>query len=112
MEGARPPRLLDRLREAVRVRHYSIRTEEAYVNWARRFILFHHKRHPSSMGVEEVNSFLTHLAVSEHVSASTQNRALSAIFFLYRHVLDDPIPWLTGRRARGSTASASTRVGS
>ncbi|HEV8659189.1 MAG TPA: phage integrase N-terminal SAM-like domain-containing protein [Thermoanaerobaculia bacterium] len=94
-EAAKPPRLLDRLREAVRVRHYSIRTEEAYVNWARRFILFHDKRHPSSMGVEQVNAFLTHLAVNENVSASTQNQALSAIFFLYRHVLDDPLPWIT-----------------
>ncbi len=90
-----PPRLLDRVRQAIRVRHYSIRTEEAYVQWSRRFILFHHKRHPSSMGAEEVNAFLTHLAVEEHVSASTQNQALSAILFLYKNVLDDPLPWLS-----------------
>ena len=94
-EGTRPPRLLDRLREAIRVRHYSIRTEESYVGWARRFILFHNKSHPSSMGAVEVNAFLTHLAVNDNVSASTQNQALSAILFLYKHVLDDPLPWLS-----------------
>ena len=66
-----PPRLLDRLRQAIRVRHDSIRTEEAYVQWSRRFILFHHKRHPSSMGADEVNAFLTHLAVEDNVSVST-----------------------------------------
>ncbi len=88
-------RLLDRVREAIRVRHHSIRTEEAYVQWARRFILFHNKRHPSSMGAEEVNAYLTHLAVAQNVSASTQNQALSAILFLYRNVLDDPLPWLS-----------------
>jgi hypothetical protein len=77
-----PPRLLDRMRDAIRVRQYSIRTEEAYVHWARRFILFHHKRHPSSMGADEVNAFLTHLAVNDNVSASTQGQALSAILFL------------------------------
>lgn len=66
-----PPRLLDRVREAIRVRHYSRRTEEAYVGWIRRFILFHHKRHPSAMGAVEVNAFLTHLAVAENVAAST-----------------------------------------
>jgi integron integrase len=93
-QAAKPPRLLDRLREAIRVRHYSIRTEEAYVHWTRRFILFHNKRHPASMGAVEVNDFLTHLAVNGNVSASTQNQALSAILFLYRHVLDDPLPWL------------------
>jgi integron integrase len=94
-EEAKPPRLLDRLRQAIRVRHYSIRTEETYVQWARRFILFHRKRHPSSMGAEEVNAFLTHLAVTINVSASTQNQALSAILFLYRNVLDDPLPWMS-----------------
>jgi integron integrase len=93
-QAAKPPRLLDRLREAIRVRHYSIRTEEAYVQWTRRFVLFHNKRHPASMGAVQVNDFLTHLAVNGNVSASTQNQALSAILFLYRHVLDDPLPWL------------------
>lgn len=87
-------KLMDRVREAVRVRHYSRRTEEAYVSWARRFVLFHHKRHPAAMGADEVNAFLTHLAVEGSVSASTQAQALSALVFLYRHVLDDPLPWL------------------
>ena len=94
MEPPKPPRLLDRVRNAIPVRQYSIRTEEAYVHWTRRFILFHNKRHPSSMGAEEVNAFLTHLAAGAQVSASTQGQALSAILFLYRHVLDDPLPWL------------------
>ncbi len=89
-----PPRLLDRVRDAIRVRHYSIRTEDAYVGWAKRFILFHGKKHPSAMGAEEVNAFLTHLAVEGKVSASTQAQALSALLFLYRHVLDDRLPWL------------------
>lgn len=89
-----PPKLLDRVKAAVRVRHYSRRTEEAYVMWIRRFILFHRKRHPSAMGAEEVNAFLTSLAVDSHVSASTQNQALSALLFLYRAVLEDPLPWL------------------
>ena len=89
-----PPRLLDRLRAAIRTRHYSRRTEESYAGWTRRFILFHRKRHPASMGADEVNAFLTHLAVTQHVSASTQAQALSALVFLYRHVLEDPLPWL------------------
>jgi integron integrase len=88
------PKLLDRLREAIRTRHYSQRTEEAYLMWAKRFILFHNKRHPSSMGAEEVNAFLSALALHDRVSASTQNQALNALLFLYRHVLQDPLPWL------------------
>lgn len=83
----RPPRLLDQLRDALRTRHYSFRTEEAYVRWARRFILFHGKRHPKEMGAEEVVAFLSHLAVESEVSASTQNQALSALLFLYRVLL-------------------------
>jgi integron integrase len=86
-----PPRLLDRVRAAVRVRHYSLRTEETYVGWIRRFILFNGKRHPSSMGAEEINAFLSHLAVEGRVSATTQNQALSAIMFLYRDVLDEKL---------------------
>lgn len=81
------PKLLDQLRYAIRRLHYSIHTEKAYVDWNRRFILFHGKRHPREMGVREVEQFLTHLAVNEHVAASTQNQALSAIVFLYKHVL-------------------------
>ena len=81
------PRLLDRVRHAIRARHYSLRTEEAYVGWIRRYILFHGKRHPSEMGEPEINAFVTHLAVEGPVSASTQTQALSALLFLYRHVL-------------------------
>src|SRR5712691_4452550 len=88
------PRLLDQVRNVLRVRHYSPRTEESYVYWIKRFIFFHGKRHPSSMGADEVNSFLTHLAVDDEVSAPTQNQALCAILFLYRNVLEDPLPWL------------------
>ena len=81
------PRLLDQVRQACRVRHYSIRTEQAYVDWIRRFILFHAKRHPLEMGAAEINQFLTHLAVAGHVSASTQNQAFSALLFLYPKAL-------------------------
>ncbi|HVN79816.1 MAG TPA: integron integrase [Terriglobia bacterium] len=81
------PRLLDQLRAAIRVRHYSIRTEESYVRWVREFILFHHKRHPEDLGEAEVSRYLTHLAVNHKVTASTQNQALSALLFLYRNVL-------------------------
>lgn len=88
------PKLLDRMRAEIRVRHYSIRTEEAYVDWARRFILFHNKRHPKEMGAEEVRDFLSHLAVERNVSASTQNQAKSALLFLYRDVLNIELPWL------------------
>lgn len=89
------PKLLDRMRDLLRALHYSIRTEKAYVQWARRFILFHRKRHPDSMGAAEVNEFLTHLAVERQVSASTQGQALAAILFLYRDVLGQELPWLT-----------------
>ena len=83
----REPKLLDRLREALRSRHYSRRTEQTYVMWGKRFILFHNKRHPADMAEPQINAFLTHLAVKEKVSASTQNQALSALLFLYRHVI-------------------------
>src|SRR5207253_1073806 len=82
------PRLLDRVRSACRVRHYSLRTEDAYHDWIKRFILFHGKRHPSEMGAAEINAFLTHLAVDGHVAASTQNQAFSALLFLYQKVLE------------------------
>ena len=81
------PKLLDQVRFAIRTKHYSIRTENAYATWIKRYILFHKKRHPSDMGELEVGQFLTHLAVNDHVSASTQNQALCAIVFLYKHVL-------------------------
>ena len=83
----RPPKLLDQLRTAIRVRHYSPRTERAYVSWVARFILFHKKRHPGQMGPREVERFVTHLATVNRVSSSTQRQALSAILFLYRNVL-------------------------
>lgn len=89
-----PPKLLTRMREHLRMRHYSIRTETAYVDWARRYILFHSKRHPQDMGGDEVEAFLTHLAVDRHVSASTQNQAKAALLYLYKEVLQIQLPWL------------------
>src|SRR5205809_1444674 len=80
-------KLLDRVRNAIRARHYSRRTEEAYAMWIRRFIVFHGKRHPSDMGGDEIARYLAWLAVDRRVSASTQNQALSALLFLYREVL-------------------------
>lgn len=88
------PKLLDQVRDRIRVKHYSIRTETQYVQWIKRFILFHGKRHPQDMGAVEVEAFLTHLAVAGNVSASTQNQALSALLFLYREVLQIELPWL------------------
>jgi integron integrase len=90
------PRLLDRLREALRARHYSRRTEAVYVMWARRFIRHHRLRHPNEMGEPEVRAFLGHLAVTDRVSASTQNQALAALLFLYEHVLERPLPRVDG----------------
>jgi integron integrase len=89
-----PPKLLDRVRAEIRVRHYSIRTEEAYIDWVRRFIFFHHKRHPADMGAEEVGAFLSYLATERQVSSSTQNQAKSALLFLYQKVLGVELPWL------------------
>jgi len=91
---SRAPRLLEQLRDEIRFRHYSIRTEQAYLGWVKRFILFHGKRHPRDMGAEEVTRFLTHLAVQGNVAASTQNQALNAILFLYREVLKIELAWL------------------
>jgi hypothetical protein len=89
-----PPRLLDQVRNALRVRHRSARTEKAYLHWITRFIRFHGIRHPRELGKEAVSAFLSDLAVSRRVSASTQAQALSALLFLYRHVLGTPLPWL------------------
>ncbi|WP_297575917.1 phage integrase N-terminal SAM-like domain-containing protein [uncultured Deefgea sp.] len=86
--------MLDVVREKLRVRHYSLRTEQQYINWVQRFLRFHHHRHPREMGAAEVTAFLTHLTVDGGVSASTQNQALSALLFLYRQVLDVSLPWL------------------
>jgi integron integrase len=88
------PKLLDDVRNLIRTRHYSYRTEEAYLNWIRRYILFHGKRHPAEMGAAEVGEFLTHLAIKREVAASTQNQALAALLFLYKNVLKQDLPWL------------------
>jgi integron integrase len=89
-----PPKLLDRVRQALQTRHYSRRTIKTYVGWIRRYILFHRKRHPAEMGAGEVTQFLTALAVERKVAASTQNQALGALLFLYREVLEQDLPWL------------------
>src|SRR5215813_3481261 len=86
--GPRPqPKLLERARDIIRLKHYSIRTERTYLNWMRRYILFHHKRHPQEMGPAEIEAFLTHLAMAGNVARSTQNQAFKALLFLYREVL-------------------------
>ena len=89
----RPPaKLLDRVRYLIRVKGYSIRTEQSYADWVRRFILFHNKRHPQDMGKDEIEAYLTHLAVNRHAAPSTQNQAFNALLFLYRHVLEIEFP--------------------
>ena len=88
------PRLLDRVRDAIRVRHYSYRTEQQYVAWIRRFIVFNGRRHPRELGGPEVEAFLSHLATERHVAAATQAQALAAVLFLYKHVLRVDLPWL------------------
>ena len=88
------PKLLDQVRDKMRVKHYSIRTEQTYTDWIKRYIYFHDKRHPAEMGAEEVEAFLTHLEVAGKVAASTQNQAKSALLFLYREVLGSELPWL------------------
>ena len=95
-EPMHKPELLDRVRAVARVRHLSLRTEQAYSDWIRRFILFHHKRHPEQMGAEEIRQFLSHLAVEGKVAASTQNVALCALLFLYRDVLGVDLPYVEG----------------
>jgi integron integrase len=93
--------LLDQVRNQIRILHYSIRTEEAYINWIKQFIIFHNKRHPDEMGAAEISRFLSYLARERNVAASTQNQALSALLFLYREVLDKPIDWIDNvERAR------------
>lgn len=90
----RKQKLLDKVRNAIRTRHYSYRTEQTYVAWIRRFIRFHGYRHPTDMGGADVEAFLTDLAVNRHVSAATQGQALAALLFLYKHVLNIDLPWL------------------
>ena len=87
-------KLLDQVREVLRVKHYALRTEEVYVLWIKRYIFFHQKRHPREMGASEVQAFLSDLAVRQHVSASTQNQALNALIFLYHEVLHLPLEWM------------------
>lgn len=101
---SRPKKLLDQVRDVLRLKHYSYRTEQSYVNWIRRYILFHNKTHPREMGVPEIEAFLTHLAVKENVAASTQNQAFSALLFLYQAVLklplDDSINAVRAKRSK------------
>ena len=97
---AQPPKLLDRVAAKMRLLHYSKRTEGAYVDWIKSYILFHNKRHPREMGAPEIEAFLTHLAVEGNVAASTQNQAFSAILFLYQKLLEIELPKLNALRAR------------
>ena len=94
--AAKPPRLLDQVRDTVRRKHFSLRTEQTYVHWIKRFILYHGKRHPREMGATEVTAFLNHLARERRVASATQNQGLNAILFLYREVLASPLGWLDG----------------
>jgi integrase len=94
--SALKPKLLDQVRQAIRTRHYSSKTEESYVHWIKRFIFFHSKRHPAEMGEKEIAKFLSSLASELHVSASTQNQALNAILFLYRDVVRKEIGYVDG----------------
>lgn len=97
---AQPKKLLDQVRDAIRTRHYSIRTEDAYVSWIKRFILHHGKKHPSDMGSTEIEAFLTHLATERNVAASTQNQAFNALLFLYREILDIELGPIASVRAK------------
>jgi hypothetical protein len=104
--AANKPKLLDQVRNVIRGKHYSIRTEQAYIDWIKRFIIYHGKRHPREMAEEEVADFLTHLARDLNVAASTQNQALSALLFLYKEVLRDEIGWLERSSARKNLRSS------
>lgn len=95
-EQPRQPKLLDQVRERIRTMHYSLRTEQSYIHWIKRFILWHGKRHPREMGAAEVEAFLSHLATEREVSAGTQNQAMHAILFLYKKVLSIDLPWMDG----------------
>ncbi len=90
--GNPPVKLLDKVRQCIRLKGYSIRTEKSYVSWIKRFVLFHGKRHPREMGKPEIEAFLTHLVMKRNVASSTQNQAFNAILFLYNHVLDVDMP--------------------
>ena len=92
----RPPKLLERVRDGIRRKHYSLRTEDTYVHWIKRFIYFHGKRHPGDLGEAEVTAFLNDLVRVRNVASATQNQALSAVLFLYKEVLRTPLAWLDG----------------
>jgi integron integrase len=102
--STKPKKLLDQLRDAIRIKHYSYSTEKAYAHWAKRYILFHNKRHPAEMGAQEIEAFLSHLAQAGNVSASTQNQAFNALLFIYRNVLhlelEAPLHALRAKRAQ------------
>ena len=112
-DGGHPVRLLDRVREAIRVRHYSIRTEHTYIGWIRRYVLFYDRRHPAQMGESEVARFLTHLAVDEHVAPATQDQALNALVFLIQVRFGQAFAggaWnRTGQKAAASPGCADRR---
>jgi integron integrase len=88
------PKLLDQIKTELRARHYSLRTEKVYINWIRKYIIFHNKQHPSQLGINEIHSFINHLAVVKKVSVSTQNQALQSILFLYKQILKTEIGWI------------------
>ncbi len=88
------PKLLDKVRTEIRLKHYSVKTEKAYTNWIRRFVLFHNKRHPKDMGAEEIKSFVDNLVTNHHVSSATQNQALQGILFLYKNILNKDVGWI------------------
>jgi integron integrase len=94
MLPSQPPRLLDQVRQTLRLKHFSLKTEKSYVHYIREFILFHNKQHPKEMGVDEIRAYLSHMAVEKHVAASTQTVALSALLFLYRQVLQIDLPYI------------------
>src|SRR5215510_1725082 len=102
-QAQRPKKLLDQMRDVLHTQHYALRTEKAYVDWAKRFILLHQKRHPTAMGRVEIEAFLTHVAVDRHIAASTQNQALSALLFLYKAVLHQEVESVDAVRARKPT---------
>jgi len=113
LSPSKPKKLLDQTRDAMRLKHYSIRTERSYCDWTERFIRFHNLRHPSEMGAEEVTEFLTDLATNGKVAAATQNQALSALLFLYREVLNQKIEWLetwSGLRGQFDSRLSSPRT--
>jgi hypothetical protein len=109
--NSQPVKLLDRVRHKIRLKHYSIRTEKAYVSWIRRYIYFHNKRHPKEMGRAEIETFLTDLAVNGNISASTQNQAFNALLFLYKQVVNiqvfDQVDALRAKKPQGAVSMGS-----